>query len=68
MMAAPPGASGPAPSVFAQGANTAPAAAPAAKKSNMVLFIAIGLVVLLVIGIVVFLLLRGQTATRPATK
>jgi hypothetical protein len=68
MMAAPPGASGPVPSVFAQAANTAPAAAPAAKKSNMVLFIAIGLVVLLVIGIVVFLLMRGQTATLPATK
>jgi hypothetical protein len=58
MMSSPPIAPGGGPSVFAQGPGAAPQSAPAQKKSNAVLFIAIGVVVVLIIGIVIFLMMR----------
>jgi len=67
MMSAPQMAQGPAPSVFNSAPNYAPPAQVAVKKSNAPLFIAIGVVLLLVIGIVLFLVLR-QPATIPAAK
>jgi hypothetical protein len=55
------------PSVF--GSTPAPmAAAPAPKKSNLPIFIAIGAVVVIVIGIVIFLLMQHSGATTPAAK
>jgi hypothetical protein len=44
------------------------AAAPAPKKSNLPIFIAIGAVVVIVIGIVIFLLMQHSGATTPAAK
>jgi hypothetical protein len=69
MMSAPGVAGDPGPSLFSQppSAPLAPQAPVIAKKSNLPLFIAIGVVVLLVIGIVIFLLTR-QPATIPAAK
>jgi hypothetical protein len=59
----------PAPSLFNAPPNTAAAyQQPGAKKSNTILFIAIGAAVLLVIAIVVFLLMRGAAPTIPGAK
>jgi hypothetical protein len=74
MMSVPAMPGTPGPSVFAQ-APSAALAAPAAKKSNALIFIAIGVVVVLLIAIGAFLLLRQPASpsapppvTTPATK
>jgi hypothetical protein len=68
MMSAAPTPMGSAPSVFNAAPTSAPPAQLAAKKSNTPIFIAIGAVVLLIIGIVVFLLMQHSGATTPAAK
>jgi hypothetical protein len=68
MMSAAPNPMGAGPSVFNSAPNAAPPVQVAAKKSNMPIFIAIGVVVLLVIGIAVFLLMQHSGATTPAAK
>jgi hypothetical protein len=59
------------PSVFSAPPNAAPAPPMATKKSNAPLFIAIGVVIVLLLGIVVFLLMQhsgASPATIPAAK
>jgi hypothetical protein len=68
MMNAAPNPAGAGPSVFNSAPNAAPPGQVAAKKSNMPIFIAIGVVVLLLIGIAVFLLMQHSGATTPAAK
>jgi hypothetical protein len=74
MINAVPNSMGAGPSVFnaapnnAAPNNAAPPVQMVAKKSNMPIFIAIGVVVLLVIGIAVFLLMQHSGATTPAAK